>query len=72
MALSPAQNHEVEFPIALVDQVPSVPAKEHSWLNDQQDIMLTSLHCTIQKYFTGVQGAHKVTVVGKKGKTNVG
>lgn len=43
MAFTPAQNHEIELPVTLIDQVPRVPAKEYTWLNGQEDVLSGTL-----------------------------
>lgn len=37
VAFSPAQNHEIELVISLINQVPRVPAREDNLLNTQGD-----------------------------------
>lgn len=38
MAFSPAQDHEIELPIAPINQVPRVPAREDNLLKEQGDV----------------------------------
>lgn len=71
MAFSPAQNHEIELPITLINQVPCVPARDDNMSNKQRDGTLWVLLLRL-KGFQGVQRrtvaeafAAKVTGIGK-------
>lgn len=45
VAFSPAQNHEIELSVALINQVPRVPAREHDRLNQQRQMV----HCVARQ-----------------------
>lgn len=58
VAFSPAQNHEIEFPITLIDQVPCVPVKEHNVKQTGRQRVHYSMHpcyCRLK----GLKGAHR-------------
>lgn len=49
MAFSPAQNHEIELPVTLINQVPCVPAKEDKLLNREQGATCGDVQCIIKR-----------------------